>query len=48
MSAVVTIGTDVVAVLLACWVVAAGIALVGELWMARQWRRRRFNWTRRL
>lgn len=40
MSAMVTIDTDVVAVLLACWIAAGGVALVGVLWVHRQWRRR--------
>lgn len=48
MSAEVVVDTDVVAVLLACWIVVAGIALVGVIWMARQWRRRVFNRTGRI
>lgn len=48
MSTVVVVDTDVVAMLLACWIVAAGFGLVGVIWMARQWRRRVFNRTGRI
>lgn len=41
MSAVVVVPTWIVAGLLAIWIAGGGVALVGVIWMARQWRRQR-------
>lgn len=40
MSAVVVVPTWIVAGLLAIWIAGGGVALVGVIWMARQWRSR--------